>query len=171
MAGGRDLEPLYFEAGAASVLGIAAGYAGLALSASPPLAAAVALAGSIGAFFVLLRSAAPAQLTLPAFAAAILAEGELLLTPEQRVHPDELLLDRPLPLGELLLEDRLTPAEDVSRVVRLFDCSRLSDPGELQARIERHLQASREPRAEPLAPSDDSAALHQALAALKHSLR
>ena len=173
MAGGRDLEPLYFEAGAASVLGLASGYAGLALTASPPLAAAGALSSAILAFGALLKVAAPAELALAGFAPVEIDEDDvLILTLDQRLAPDELLLDRPLELPELLLEDRLPSAGDESRVVRLFDCSRLSDPGELQARIERHLQsASRPQRTEPFPPSDDSAALHQALSALKHSLR
>lgn len=160
MAGGRDFEPLYFEAGAASVLGIAAGHAGLVLSASPTLAAAAALSASTLAFAVLLRLAAPARLPLAGFAAAALdAEGELLL-------------DQPLPLGELLLEDRLPGATERSRVVRLFDCTRLSDPGELQTRIERHLrEVSRPAPVEESVRCDDSAALHRALAELRHSVR
>jgi hypothetical protein len=67
---------------------------------------------------------------------------------------------------ELLLEDQLAPPpEEDSRVVRLFD-PRSETAGEMQERIQRHLRNSPRP---PL--SDATQELHEALSALRQSLR
>ena len=66
---------------------------------------------------------------------------------------------------ELLLDDVLPVADPGSRVVRLFDAAAMPTPGELMARIDRHL-ASPQP-----APPDASQALFEALADLRSSLR
>jgi len=67
---------------------------------------------------------------------------------------------------ELVLNDILANLGEDSRVVRLFDASAMPTPAQLRAQIDQHLtrQASRE------AP-DASAALHEALAELRSSLR
>jgi hypothetical protein len=67
---------------------------------------------------------------------------------------------------ELLLEDRLVHPADDSRVIRLFDPRTLPTAGELHERIERHL---RDP--EQASYPDATKELHQALAALRGSLR
>jgi len=104
--------------------------------------------------------------------------GELVLTDSDRLHPthpamDELLLtdaDRlvaPVATEELLLEDILTELGPDSRVVRLFDPAAMPTPGQLNARIERHLHGDRSSGT----PEDASKALYDALSELRRSLR
>jgi hypothetical protein len=90
----------------------------------------------------------------------------------------------PLPLdsageAELLLDDPLLPIDEDSRVVRLFD-RQPRTPGEMVARISdflevRPLPAQPAPVAGEAAslrrPPDASAALHEALASIRASLR
>jgi hypothetical protein len=81
---------------------------------------------------------------------------------------DELLLDEPVEPDveeELLLEVRAWPSTYDSRVVRLFDPARMPTAGELQQRIDRHLQSPN--RVIP----DAAQELHDAIAALRQSLR
>jgi len=78
---------------------------------------------------------------------------------------DELLPDEPVAEEEeLLLEVRAWPESD-SRVIRLFDPARMPTAGELQERIDRHLQSPK--RVIP----DAAQELHDAIAALRQSLR
>jgi hypothetical protein len=65
---------------------------------------------------------------------------------------------------ELVLEDVLEAMESDSRVVRLFEPN--DTAGEMQARIERHLHAARHQ-----AQANAAQELHEALAALRRSLR
>lgn len=65
---------------------------------------------------------------------------------------------------ELVLEDVLEAIESDSRVVRLFESN--DTAGEMQARIERHLHSARRQ-----AHADAAQELHEALAALRRSLR
>ena len=65
---------------------------------------------------------------------------------------------------ELVLEDVLEAIESDSRVVRLFEAS--DTAGEMQARIDRHLHSTRRQ-----AQADAAQELHEALAALRRSLR
>ena len=87
---------------------------------------------------------------------------ELVLTDQDRVpvvkaHKGE----------ELLLDDILAEMGPGSRVVRLFDPSAMPTPGQLNARIEQHLDHASTPAAAP----DASKALYDALAELRRSLR
>lgn len=65
---------------------------------------------------------------------------------------------------ELVLEDVLEAIESDSRVVRLFEPN--DTAGEMQARIDRHLHSTRRQ-----AQADAAQELHEALAALRRSLR
>jgi hypothetical protein len=65
---------------------------------------------------------------------------------------------------ELVLEDVLEAIESDSRVVRLFEPN--DTAGEMQARIERHLHSARHQ-----AQANAAQELHEALAALRRSLR
>ena len=65
---------------------------------------------------------------------------------------------------ELVLEDVLEAIEYDSRVVRLFEPN--DTAGEMQARIERHLHSARHQ-----AQANAAQELHEALAALRRSLR
>jgi hypothetical protein len=68
------------------------------------------------------------------------------------------------PAEELVLDDVLASVESDSRVVRLFEPN--DTAGEMHARIEDHLRSS--PRQ---TPPDATQELHDALAALRRSLR
>src|SRR6266700_6516964 len=93
--------------------------------------------------------------------------AELLLTDADRLpsaptHPPE----------ELMLNDILAELGPDSRVVRLFDPAAVPTPGQLNARIERHLGEGASPLDRPEAsPADASQALYDALAELRRSLR
>jgi hypothetical protein len=67
----------------------------------------------------------------------------------------------------LVLDDILADLGPDSRVVRLFDPAAMPTPGQLNARIARHLDRD----AAPVASHDASQALHDALAELRRSLR
>jgi hypothetical protein len=86
---------------------------------------------------------------------------ELLLTDAERLRPE------PQTFDELVLDDILAKLGPQSRVVRLFDPAAMPTPGQLNARIERHLQAEKP----PAAPTDAAEDLYQALSDLRRSLR
>ena len=69
--------------------------------------------------------------------------------------------------GELALQDILAELGPNSRVVRLFDPAAMPTPGQLNARIERHLERRDFPATAP----DASQALYDALTELRRSLR
>ena len=135
------------------------------LSASDAYVVFGALTAFAGCFYGL-RSVEPepTKFALGAFEPAIfeLAEpSELVLTDGDRLHlfaAD----DEPLVLDDILAE--IGPD---SRVVRLFDRAAMPTPGELNERVDRHLGKA----ADGSSPADASAALHQALAELRRSLR
>lgn len=87
---------------------------------------------------------------------------ELLLTDADRLRPTRKTAE-----DELILDDILAKLGPNSRVVRLFDPAAMPTPGQLNARIERHLRAEEG----DTTPTDASEALHQALAELRRSLR
>ena len=102
-----------------------------------------------------------AQLEFPKMDELLLTEQvELILTDADRLPPADAT-------GELLLEDILNEIGPESRVVRLFDPASMPTPGELNARVRRHLDGE-SPSA---APNDASQALYDALAELKRALR
>jgi len=148
---------------AAVILAAAVGFAVSRLTPSI-VAAGGAAASALFIALLALRSIAPGDEAFP-LAPFALAElefeefDELLLTEADRVHAstDD---------DELVLDDILANLGEDSRVVRLFDASAMPTPAQLRAQIDQHLtrQASRE------AP-DASAALHEALAELRSSLR
>ena len=63
----------------------------------------------------------------------------------------------------LVLDDILAELQPDSRVVRLFDPAAMPTPGQISARIDRHLAGDS-------SPADASQALHDALAELRRSL-
>lgn len=127
-------------------------------------AAAGSVAAGIATFlvaWVLLRRVGRSaeRLPLPTFDTSPL-EAELL-----RVHEADCLAE---PISEeLLLDDKLESVNADSRVVRLFEPVGTPTAGELQARIDRHLRVN----ASPAAPPDATQALHDAISALRQSLR
>jgi hypothetical protein len=68
----------------------------------------------------------------------------------------------------LVLDDVLSEIGPDSRVVRLFDPAAMPTPGQLKARIDRHLIEGALPRA---TSHDASQALYDALAELRLELR
>lgn len=72
----------------------------------------------------------------------------------------------------LVLEDRLDPPQEDSRVVQLFAARALPTPGELRQRIEAHLGERQESRPAPVLELevDAAAALRQALGDLRRNL-
>jgi hypothetical protein len=131
-------------------------------------AAAALIIGYAGCLGVLRKIPAPNQhLALPIFAPSPIEPiqlDELVLTDADRLYPaaaPPAEPDEPLVLNDILAE--LDPD---SRVVRLFDPSAMPTPGQLQARIDRHLDEGGSPTAFP----DASQALSEALAQLRRSL-
>lgn len=87
---------------------------------------------------------------------------------EEEVEPEadeSAIEEQPEAAAELVLDDILEAVEQDSRVVRLFDPE--GTPGDMQSRIDRHLQD----RAPTPAQVDATQELHEALAALRRSLR
>jgi len=153
-----------FGAASAFCTGKLAGVAALGLM---PLGVGVAAAAAAWIPLRLFRGNQP-QFPMPRFDPAdyepevVEAEEPLLL---DLPVEDELLLNEPVAEAEeLLLEVRAWPESD-SRVIRLFDPARMPTAGELQERIDRHLQSPN--RVIP----DAAQELHDAIAALRQSLR
>jgi|KBSMisStaDraftv2_1062788.scaffolds.fasta_scaffold952756_2 hypothetical protein len=171
---------LAFELVPAAIFGSAAACASAIALALPRFDAASISAGA-GAFalsFLALHRLGSGSKELPlaqfdqselerelAIIAEEIQQAELLM---EREGEEELILDSELhsPFEEeLLLEDQLSPARADSRVVRLFD-PRSVTAGEMHERIQRHLENGQRP---PL--SDATQELHEALSALRQSLR
>jgi hypothetical protein len=146
---------------------ILAAAVGFAVSRLTPSMVTVGGAATVGLFIGLLalRSLAPNDEAFP-LAPFALAElefeelDELLLTEADRV-------DSSAGDDELVLDDVLANLGEDSRVVRLFDPSAMPTPGQLRAQVDRHLGQARAANS----ASDASAALHEALAELRLSLR
>ena len=144
------------DLGASAALGTALAWSGVQLAGA--LGSAAGLAGGLASWAALRRVGAKAK----PFAVRVFDVreikmemlNELVLTDADRLAPIESVEASP----ELLLDDVLPAAGPGSRVVRLFDVSAMPTPGELKARIDRHIA---NPQA---APPDASQALFDALA-------
>ena len=149
----------------AALFGAAAGFCASKLGGLAPLSIVPAGIGAAAAGMAwlplrLFRGNQP-QFPMPVFDPA---DYEL----EAVAVEEELLLDDPVVAeqeDELLLEVRAWPEPDDSRVIRLFDPARMPTAGELQQRIDRHLQSP-----DRVIP-DAAQELHDAIAALRQSLR
>ena len=159
---------------ASALFALAAAYAAYAYlswdSARPLPAAAVAGAGGL-AYLLCSRALGAVQPARARFAVPVFDVravdpdrlDELVLTESDRIAPAA---------GErapepLVLDDILAEIAPGSRVVRLFDRAAMPAPGQLNARIDRHLAG--EPSSSGSA--DASQALYDALAELRRSLR
>jgi hypothetical protein len=168
---------LAFEVAPAAIFGSAAAFAS-ATALSLPRFDVIPLStgfGALAASWLLLRrlGRGAGQLPLANFEQSDL-ELELASLAEEMQRDDgqpeleELVLEdevAPASDDELVLDDPLPQVEEDSRVIRLFDPSN-ETAGEMQARIDRHLRATARP---PL--SDATQELHEALSALRQSLR
>jgi hypothetical protein len=145
-------------------------------------AASASFAAAVGsaAYAVLSGRASGSSLgaeTAVAAAAALLIAYNLLrrVQPQTRAAPVPIFDVREIeavaesaPAEEpLLLDDILAELGPDSRVVRLFDRAAMPTPGELKARIDRHLEFD----GGSAQPANASEALHDALAELRRSLR
>ena len=151
-------------------------------TAAAMLAAAVGIAAAmvLQGFDLVVRTAISGALAALVFAGALLALRRLapepqFLLPEFDPAPVELseavrdVEDTPVMVGEgdeLILDDVLGEIAPNSRVISLFDPATMPTAGELQSRIERHLLGPDVP-----APPDATGDLHDALRALRQSLR
>jgi hypothetical protein len=157
----RHVEGIEAAVDAAAAAALAASCAFALSTVSTAAAASAALV--IAASFLGLRSVPREERVLPiaSFEAPPVPLDpldELLLTDADRlVEPSS---------DELLLDDVLAELGPDSRVVRLFDPASMPTPGELRARIDRHLTAG----GGAAAPADASQALHDALAELRRAL-
>lgn len=86
---------------------------------------------------------------------------------EQSESAPDSFADEPIAADELLLDDIVGSIGADSRVIRLFDPRSLPTAGELQARIDQHLETAPPRQQVP----DATQELHEALAALRQSLR
>ena len=172
-SGGSIVWALAFEFVPAVIFGSAMAFAS-AVALSAPRFGVIPLAAGAGASalsWLLLRRLGRGSKALPLtdFNQSELEREMANLAEEmQRTDLEELVLEDELPANaedELILEDQLPPPEADSRVVRLFD-PRSETAGQMQERIDRHLRTSSRPQL-----SDASQELHDALAALRSSLR
>ena len=158
---------LMLDAAAAAALGGALGYS-LNLLEAPPALSASGSALALIACFRVLRAIGIPQAPIDFHPFDI---RSLVATSDELVLGEADRLDRGSPAepadGILILDDPLHPIDADSRVVRLFDRAAMPTPGELKARIDRHL-IGENPRA---APPDASHDLIEALAELRRSLR
>ena len=152
------------DLGSAGLFAGAAGYSAFLLASPAAGFAAVAIA-FVGAHWTLGRIDGSPGFSLPAFGIGEIeaVEEELLLTE----HAELLLTDvyTVEEEGELLLDDPLAAPSEDSRVIRLFDPRLLPTAGELREGIEKHLSQN------GATYPDAAFELHEALAALKGSLR
>lgn len=150
------------DAAAAALLGAATAFALLRLGAD----AGYAATGATVVFAWILYGLRSVEPEASTFALA-----QFTPVPLEPVELPELELteaDRFQPAAaeaELVLDDILAEIGPDSRVVRLFDPAAMPTPGQLKARIDRHLQGNE------TAPPDASQALYDALAELRRSLR
>lgn len=146
------------DAGAASLLAVAVGYAFYHLALSQTALAGSAAAAFALSFFGLRRIPTAAGNFAPTAreqsatpVADLLAEADRSLAHEE---------------DELVLDDILAALNPDSRVVHLFEPDAMPTPGQLHSRIDRHLEGG------VSAPNQDaSQALHDALADLRRSLK
>ena len=172
---------LALECAPAALFGSAVAFSISLFLGVPPVGLEPAAAGAAaaGISWGVLRRFGSRQtpFVLPSFDPAWLEPEPLAEEPRPITQPtelEELLLEdlfvsaeRPLEAEELLLKDVFEAPEPESSVVRLFDPREmLPTAGELRDRIEQHLRAPERARL-----PDASRELHEALTALRQSLR
>ena len=153
---------------AAAALTLAVAFAATNMAPSAVAAAVSALIGC--AAYLGLRSIEPEPETFP-IAEFVIQRfepedcEELVLTEADRLNPR--IPEPQTETEELLLNDILAELGPESRVVRLFDPSTMPSPGELQDRIDRHVDRNVLSSALP----DASQVLYEALFELRRSLK
>jgi hypothetical protein len=162
--GNAERVEFLIDAGAATLLAGAVGYAAMSLAPALGLSASTTALSFLGCFYGLRRIEPEAQAfplreinSLPSIEPT---SNVLELTDADRWYP------QPADDDELLLDRELAHFGADSRVVRLFEPSAMPTAGELKSRIDRHLLGSVQS-----APPDASQDLYDALAQLRRSLR
>ena len=163
-----------FEFAPAAIFGAAVGFATALWMALPPLDVTPLASGSaaFGAAWLGLhafgsrgREFPLTQFETPEAKFELSPVGELLEQADVVAIVEQLGAASAKPASdELVLDDVLAAVESDSRVVQLFEAS--DTAGEMQARIDRHLRSSTRQ-----IPPDATQELHDALAALRRSLR
>ncbi len=164
---GADRIERWVDAGAAALFAATVGFALARIASS-----VIVVAGAMAAGFATYRSLRAIEPESPRFVlpdftpvgAESVELGELILTDADRLRAtgEAAGTDR-----ELVLDDVLAQMGEDSRVVRLFDPAAIPTPGQLKARIDRHLHET-PPKT---TPPDASQTLYEALAELRRSLR
>ena len=159
---------------AAAALAAACAYAAYAwfdATAGDPLAAAETAAAGLLAYVAAARGLSAVQPKMPRLPVPIFDVREVEPY-DEAVHslpeapePPAAQPPEPAPADALLLDDILAELSPDSRVVRLFDPAAMPTAGEMQSRVDRHLEESAARNA------DASQALHDALAELRRSFR
>jgi hypothetical protein len=178
------------DRGASALLAAACGYTAfswLRFSANQPLRAAATAMAAVVAYFLsvrLLGAVKPAvrKVPVPIFDVRNVepVEAEEAAEPLKASALPECITAKETSVEEtsgesarqanpeaLILDDILAALGPDSRVVRLFDPKSMPTAGELQARIDQHLDGD----ATSAQTSDASQALHDALAELRRSIR
>jgi len=165
---------LAFEFVPAAIFGSAVAFASATYLAQPPVSVAPIAAGAAalgGVWLALSKFGSPRrQFALTDFEQApveyeLSSLGELLEQADVAGIVEQLGASAErTATEELVLDDVLAAVEEDSRVVRLFEPN--DTAGEMHARIEDHLRSA--PRQ---TPPDATQELHDALAALRRSLR
>jgi hypothetical protein len=134
------------------------------VEARQPVALGVAMiGGALGWLFVRGAGGGATRLELPEFAIAAIEPEAMELAEAESIDDEVLILDQ-----------RVEAEAAPRRVVSLFGGDEVPTPGELQRRIAAHLSAHPAPPVPGTAPHvvpDASAALFEALAGLRRSLR
>jgi hypothetical protein len=143
-----------------------AAYAWFGAEAGDPMAVAETAAAGLMAYVVAARGLSAVQPKPPRLPVPIF-DVRQVEPYDDGAHsiPEAIEPAEAEPDDALLLDDILAALEPDSRVVRLFDPAAMPTAGELQSRIDRHLEGSAERNA------DASQALHDALAELRRSIR
>lgn len=159
---------LALEIAPAALFAASAGFAAFTAGAQP---LEIAVGGAVAAFGLAWAGlhridGGESRIELPSFGIDPIDSEEISIERGAAVAPDVPGTEPAAP-AELLLDDILANLPADSRVVRLFDSAPVPTAGELQARIDRHLRGQTRPAVAP----DATEELHQALDALRRSLR
>jgi hypothetical protein len=156
------------DAAASALWAAAAGYCAFRISSA--IVAGPVVVVALCCCFALLRAVRPEE---QHFALSDYVPGDIPCAPPQLLltHESHGIEQTAPERNELVLDDVLAELASDSRVVQLFDRAAMPTPGELRARIDRHLDSHVGTGRVSAAPPDASQALHEALAELRRSIR
>lgn len=141
-----------------------AAYRWFAMRSGPPMLGAETAAAGLLAYFLIVRALSAVQPAAARLPVPIFDVREVEPFDDAAPRISEPVDPAGEPEDALLLDDILADLAPNSRVVRLFDPAAMPTAGELQSRIDRHLEGSTAHTA------DAAQALNDALAELRRSL-